>query len=100
MCTDLGSSNSILMFGNLPKSAILGNSPDIPADIQVINNLPFQYDFRSVYASVLEQWFCVKEPVLSEILLQNYQALPLIKGGPCGLQEEIDDTNDNADNLA
>lgn len=97
--TDHGSAAPVIMFGKNAKAGILGNSPDIPADIQVVNNIPLQYDFRSVYASVLAQWFCVKQPALDEILLQNYQALPLIKGGPCGLPDDIDDTNNNANKL-
>ncbi|MCP9752980.1 DUF1501 domain-containing protein [Ferruginibacter sp. HRS2-29] len=97
--TDHGAAAPLMMFGKHVKKGILGNSPDIPADIQVVNNIPFQYDFRSVYASVLEQWFCVKQPALHDILLQNYQALPLIEGGPCGLPEDIDNTNNNSDKL-
>ena len=97
--TDHGAAAPLLMFGTHAKKGILGTSPDIPADIQVVNNIPFQYDFRSVYASVLEQWFCVKQPTLQEILLENYQSLPLIKGGPCGLPDDIDDNNNDADNL-
>jgi hypothetical protein len=52
-----------------------------------------------VYASVLEQWFCVKQPALNQILLQNYQPLPLVEGGPCGLPEDPDDNNNDADKL-
>ena len=36
---------------------------------------------------------------MNSILLQNYQALPLIQGGPCGLPEDIDTTNNNAELL-
>ncbi len=97
--TDHGAAAPLIMFGSHAKKGILGNSPDIPADIQVVNNIPFQYDFRSVYASVLEQWFCVKQPALNEILLQNYQPLPLVQGGPCGLPEDPNDTNNNSDKL-
>ncbi len=97
--TDHGAAAPLLMFGKHAKKGILGRSPDIPADIQVVNNIPFQYDFRSVYASVLEQWFCVKQPALNEILLNNYQALPLVKGGPCGLPDTPDDVNNAADKL-
>jgi uncharacterized protein (DUF1501 family) len=97
--TDHGAAAPLIMFGTHAKKGILGNSPDIPADIQVVNNIPFQYDFRSVYASVLEQWFCVKQPALNEILLQNYQALPLVQGGPCGLPEDPNDTNNNSEKL-
>lgn len=96
--TDHGAAAPLIMFGKHAKKGILGNSPDIPADIQVINNIPFQYDFRSVYASVLEQWFCVKQPALDSILLQNYQSLPLITG-PCGIAEDPDDTNNNSNDL-
>ncbi|MEP6673789.1 MAG: DUF1501 domain-containing protein [Ferruginibacter sp.] len=99
MGTDHGAAAPVIMFGKHVKKGILGNSPDIPADIQVVNNIPFQYDFRSIYASVLQQWFCVKQPALDSILLHNYQALPLIQGGPCGLPEDIDHTNTNADKL-
>ncbi len=96
--TDHGAAAPLLLFGKHAKKGILGTSPDIPPDIQVVNNIPFQYDFRSVYASVLEQWFCVKQPALDSIMLQNYQSLPLITG-PCGVPEDPDDTNNNSDNL-
>ena len=97
--TDHGAAAPLIMFGKHVKKGILGQSPDIPSDIQVVNNIPFQYDFRSVYSSILQQWFCVKQPALNSILLQNYQALPLIQGGPCGLPEDIDTTNNNAELL-
>jgi hypothetical protein len=96
--TDHGAAAPLILFGKHAKKGVLGTSPDIPADIQVVNNIPFQYDFRSVYASVLEQWFCVKQPVLSDILLQNYQSLPLITG-PCGVPDDPDTNNNNSDNL-
>jgi hypothetical protein len=97
--TDHGAAAPLFMFGKHVKKGVLGQSPDIPADIQVVNNIPFQYDFRSVYSSILQQWFCVKQPALNEILLQDHQALPLIQGGPCGLPEEIDQTNNNSEQL-
>ena len=68
--TDHGAAAPLMIFGKHAKKGILGNSPDIPADIQVVNNIPFQYDFRSIYASVLEQWFCVKQPVLNTNMLR------------------------------
>lgn len=97
--TDHGAAAPLLLFGKHVKKGILGNSPDIPSDIEVVNNVPFQYDFRSIYASVLERWFCVKQPLLNQLLLQNYQSLPLVKGGPCGLGDDPDDTNNQSDKL-
>ena len=49
--TDYGVAAPLMIFGKHAKKGILGNSPDIPADIQVVNNIPFQYDFRSIYGS-------------------------------------------------
>jgi len=96
--TDHGAAAPVLLFGKNAKKGILGRSPDIPSDIQVVNNIPFQYDFRSVYASVLEQWFCVKQPALDSILLQHYQSLPLITG-PCGVKDDPEVINNNSDQL-
>ncbi|MBX9785129.1 MAG: DUF1501 domain-containing protein [Chitinophagaceae bacterium] len=97
--TDHGAAAPLIMFGKSTKKGILGKSPDIPADIEVVDNMPMQYDFRSVYASVLEQWFCVDKPTINKLLLKNYQSLPLIYGGPCGLKEDINDVNNQSDDL-
>ncbi|NOT52957.1 MAG: DUF1501 domain-containing protein [Chitinophagaceae bacterium] len=97
--TDHGAAAPLLLFGKHVKKGILGTSPDIPSNIEVVNNVPFQYDFRSVYASVLERWFCVKQPLLDQLLLRNYQSLPVIKGGPCGLPDDPDVTNNDSDKL-
>jgi hypothetical protein len=43
-----------------------------------------QYDFRSVYASILERWFCLETQNVSEIMLQPFQSLPIIESAPCG----------------
>jgi uncharacterized protein (DUF1501 family) len=99
MGTDHGAAEPLFLFGKHVKSGVLGKSPEIPADIQTVNNIAFQYDFRSVYATVLERWFCVKQPLLDNLLLDNYQSLPLIGGGPCGLPETIDENNDESDKL-
>lgn len=97
--TDHGAAAPMLLFGKHVKQGVLGKSPDIPADIDVANNVPFQYDFRSVYASVLERWFCVQQPLLDSLLLKNYQSLPVISGGPCGLPDDIDDNNEKSNAL-
>ena len=47
------------------------------------DNLPFQYDFRSVYSTILANWLCVKDEDLQQIMLKNYQILPLVNAGVC-----------------
>jgi uncharacterized protein (DUF1501 family) len=99
MGTDHGAAAPLFLFGKHVKSGVLGKSPEIPADIETVNNIAFQYDFRSVYATVLERWFCVKQPLLDNLLLDHYQSLPLVGGGPCGLPDSIDDNNNESDKL-
>ncbi len=97
--TDHGAAAPLLLFGKHVKKGILGKSPDIPAEIDINMNVPFQYDFRSVYASVMEKWFCVEQSVINQLLLKDYQSLPILRGAPCGLPDDIDDNNNKSDGL-
>jgi hypothetical protein len=62
---------------------VLGDTPIIPANATVNDNIPFQYDFRSVYATLLSKWLCVEDRDLQQIMLKNFQQLPLINGIAC-----------------
>jgi hypothetical protein len=42
-----------------------------------------QYDFRSVYASILSNWFCVDNTTLQTVMLKNFQSLPIVKANAC-----------------
>jgi hypothetical protein len=55
--TDHGTAEPIIMFGTKVKAGIMGTSPVLTATPNVNDNLPLQFDFRSVYASVLKDWF-------------------------------------------
>lgn len=82
--TDHGAAAPLFIFGNKVLSGILGTNPQLPAAATVNDNIPMQYDFRSVYASLLQDWFCVpKADIDSTILLQNFQALPLVDAVDC-----------------
>jgi uncharacterized protein (DUF1501 family) len=82
--TDHGAAAPLFVFGNKVVSGILGNNPQLPAAATVNDNVPMQYDFRSVYASLLQDWFCVpKADIDSTILLQNFQPLPLVDAVDC-----------------
>jgi hypothetical protein len=52
--------------------------------VSVNDNVPFQYDFRSIYSSILKQWFCVKDADLQTIMLKNFQEIPLAVNAACG----------------
>lgn len=76
--TDHGAAGPLFVFGKKVQGGILGNNPQIPTTTTVNDNVPMQYDFRSVYASILKDWFCVKPAALQSILLQNFQILPIV----------------------
>lgn len=85
MGTDHGASAPMIIFGDYVNQQVMGSTPSMPAGAGVNDNIPMQYDFRSVYASLLEQWFCVPVTELNNIMLNNYQSLPLINGVACGV---------------
>ena len=66
--TDHGTSGPIFLFGSKVKPGIIGTNPVIPDKITVDDNLPLQHDFRSVYASVLKDWFGVSNADLEKTL--------------------------------
>ncbi len=82
--TDHGAAAPMFIFGNKVKSGVLGDNPTINASTATpSSNLPMQYDFRSVYASILKDWFCVPQIDLDSIMLKNFQNLPLVNSSVC-----------------
>jgi uncharacterized protein (DUF1501 family) len=81
--TDHGAAAPLFLFGEAVEGGVLGDNPTIPGNATWEDNLPMQYDFRSVYASVLKDWFCVPDNELSHIFYRDYQTLPLLSGTQC-----------------
>ena len=83
--TDHGTAAPVLLFGNNLQPGIIGNNPSLPANATVNDNIPMQYDFRALYASLLEKWFYADPAITGSVLLKNYSTLPLIgTSGACG----------------
>lgn len=81
--TDHGAAAPVILFGEYVAGGVLGNNPVIPANANVNDNVPMQYDFRSVYSSILEKWFCVDNTTLQTVMLKNFQSLPIVKANSC-----------------
>ncbi|MBL7702575.1 MAG: DUF1501 domain-containing protein [Ferruginibacter sp.] len=81
--TDHGAAAPMFLFGKNVVSKIWGDNPTIPANVNVNDNIPMQYDFRSVYASMMEHWLCVKNADLQQIMLKDFQNLALVKNPDC-----------------
>jgi uncharacterized protein (DUF1501 family) len=88
--TDHGSALPMFLFGSQVLPGRLGTNPEIPPDANAQTNLAMQYDFRSVYASVLRDWFCLPQGEVDAVLLNNFQPLSLIDPAGClglGIQQ-------------
>ena len=81
--TDHGAAAPMLLFGSAVKSGILGENPFIPTNATDEDNIPMQFDFRSIYYTILKEWFCVNSQNLQEIMLKNYQTLDILKPTAC-----------------
>lgn len=99
MGTDHGAAAPLIVFGKHVKPGVVGNNPLIPSSVTVNDNIPFQYDFRSVYASLLKQWFCVNATDLQTIMLKNFQDIPLAVNAACGTTGVDDVVRGSGDEL-
>ncbi len=77
--TDHGTAEPVMVFGPGVNPGVIGSSPVIPANVTVNDNLAMQNDYRSIYASVLSDWFGVSPTVLSNVMLASYPILPIFK---------------------
>jgi hypothetical protein len=85
--TDHGNAAPLFLFGNCVKPGILGDNPQLTTDSDPQAGVPMQYDFRSVYATVLKDWLGVDQNTIFEILNPEVQFLPLLEG--CSLSTAI-----------
>lgn len=76
--TDHGTSAPMFILGSLAQNGITGSSPSLTNLTD--GNLKIQYDFRQVYASILEQWFGAKRSVVKQVLFGNFETVTVIKG--------------------
>lgn len=81
--TDHGAAAPCFVFGKNVLGGVLGDTPNIPMNVTVADNLPFQYDFRSIYGTLLSNWLCVNDSDLNQLLLKNFQQLPLVNAASC-----------------
>lgn len=75
--TDHGTAAPLILFGSCVKPTIHGDNPEISQDVGEQEGVPMQFDFRSVYGSVLADWFEVDETIIKEILIGDFQKIDL-----------------------
>ncbi len=95
--TDHGAAAPLFVFGNkVDGGKIVGANPTIAAAVSVNDNVPMQYDFRSVYATLLQHWLCVRPSDLNTIMLKNFQDLGLIQASASCMPTGVHEANQKA----
>lgn len=74
--TDHGTSAPVMAFGYSVNPGIIGNNPVISASASSNDNLAMQLDYRSLYSSVLSDWFELDPSLMANVMLQNFQNTP------------------------
>ena len=92
--TDHGSAAPLIVQGSCVQAGVLGNNEIIPNEVDIQTGVPMQFDFRSVYGSILMDWFGVPETEVRSLLFEDFQYLPII--GECG---GISTTNDKIEQV-
>ena len=75
--TDHGTAGPLLVFGSCVNAGILGDNPEIHPDVDRSEGVPMQYDFRSVYGSVLMDWFEADENEIKSLFNHDFQYIPV-----------------------
>ena len=96
--TDHGAAAPLFLFGNKVKSGILGSNPTIPSNATVNDNVAMQHDFRTVYTSILKDWFCLSDTDADTVMLQKFNGLNLINNS-CNNNAIAQDIQRNSGNM-
>ncbi len=79
--TDHGAAAPLLVFGSKVNPVVHGPNPTLPASAGVNDNIAMQYDFRSVYTSILQDWFRVTPATLAQLFGRSFPYVPVIRPG-------------------
>ena len=97
--TDHGSVSPVILFGNKVDPKVVGKNPIIPDNTNYSYELDMQYDFRQVYASVMNQWMGGTKTFTKEILFNDFTQVPIIQSAYIdsdedGVPDIVDKCND------
>lgn len=76
--TDHGAAAPVFYFGNTIKGGVIGTNPQLPTNATVNDNVAMQHDFRSVYATVLQQWLNLPPNDIQTVLMGQFPLLPMV----------------------
>jgi uncharacterized protein (DUF1501 family) len=82
--TDHGTAAPMFFVGPEVHGGIYGENPDL-VDVDRLGDIKQQYDFKQLYASVLQQWFGVRRSDSALILKGEWETLPLFTQAPVSI---------------
>ncbi len=88
--TDHGTAAPVIVFGNCSNPVIVGENVEISPDVAPQEGVPMQYDFRSVYASMLIDWMGATQEQVEQVLFRDFQRLPIVKN--CSVPSSLDES--------
>ena len=87
--TDHGTAAPLFVFGSCVNAGVFGQNPQISDPIDPEEGVAMQYDFRSVYASLLMDWFNTSQEDIEKVLFRDFQRIPFLKD--CAVSTETQD---------
>lgn len=75
--TDHGSGAPVIFFGAALNGGVTGTSPVLPTNPTSSTQVPLQYDFRQLYATVMQKWLCMTPAQSQTILNGTYATIPI-----------------------
>ncbi len=79
--TDHGSGAPVIFFGAKVNPGVIGTSPILPLNPDGNTQVPMQYDYRQLYATVMKQWFCMSYTESQTVLNGVYNTVPVFNTG-------------------
>jgi len=68
----------MMIFGSCINAGVIGSNPEIGTNVDIDEGVAMQYDFKSVYGSVMMDWFGVSEADVRNYLFEDFQHIPII----------------------
>ncbi len=87
--TDHGVAAPVIFFGAALNAGIIGTSANIPTNAGVNDQVPMQYDFRQLYATVMRDWLCLSPAESQAVLGSNFTTLPIFNQSILPLQSIV-----------
>jgi uncharacterized protein (DUF1501 family) len=75
--TDHGSGAPVIFFGDGLNSGVTGTSPILPAVSNGNTQVPLQNDFRQLYTTIMQDWFCMSKADADATLGSTFSKLPI-----------------------